>query len=77
MSRRIFFTTLLFSCVPLALIAGGISYQVEFEGLDDSRTLKEMKLASHLTSLKNIVLSYGKVVTVNQLFQSIETRDLV
>lgn len=52
MSRRIFFTTLLFSCVPLALIAGGISYQVEFEGLDDSRTLKEMKLASHLTSLK-------------------------
>ncbi len=52
MSRRIFFTTLLFSWVPLALVAGGISYQVEFEGIDDSRTLKEMKLASHLTSLK-------------------------
>lgn len=30
----------------------GISYHVEFEGLSDSRTLKEIKLASNLTSLK-------------------------
>ncbi len=30
----------------------GISYQVEFDGLSDSRALKEIKLASNLTSLK-------------------------
>ena len=52
MLRRTFFSFLLFSLVPLALFAGGISYNVEFEGLDDSKALKEIKLASHLTSLK-------------------------
>jgi translocation and assembly module TamA len=52
MLRPALFATLLFSLVPLALIAGGISYHVDFEGLDDSRALKEIKLASHLTSLK-------------------------
>lgn len=52
MLRPALFSTLLFSLVPLALIAGGISYHVEFEGLDDSKALKEIKLASHLTSLK-------------------------
>ncbi|MBS0604335.1 MAG: BamA/TamA family outer membrane protein [Verrucomicrobia bacterium] len=52
MSRRILFSTLLFSLIPFAAIAGGISYNVEFEGLDDSKALKEIKLASHLTSLK-------------------------
>lgn len=38
--------------MPLSLLAGGISYNVDFEGLNDSRALKEIKLASHLTSLK-------------------------
>lgn len=50
--RRIFFSTLLLSLGPLALFAGGISYAVDFEGIDDGRALKEMRLASHLTSLK-------------------------
>ncbi len=50
--RRIFFSTLLYSLLPLTVFAGGIAYNVEFEGLDDSRALKEIKLASHLTSLK-------------------------
>jgi translocation and assembly module TamA len=52
MPRRTFFSTLLLCLVPLAIFADGISYNVEFEGLDDSRALKEIKLASHLTSLK-------------------------
>lgn len=37
---------------PLSLFAAGISYTVDFEGLEDGRALKEIKLASHLTSLK-------------------------
>jgi translocation and assembly module TamA len=52
MSRRILFSILLISLTPLTLFAAGISYRVDFEGLKDSRTLKEMKLASQLTSLK-------------------------
>jgi translocation and assembly module TamA len=36
----------------MTAFAVGISYNVEFEGLSDSRTLKEIKLASNLTSLK-------------------------
>jgi translocation and assembly module TamA len=52
MSRRFFFAATLFLLVPLAAFAGGISYNVEFEGLNDSRALKEIKLASNLTSLK-------------------------
>lgn len=52
MPRRIFTSTLFFTLMPLSLLAGGISYNVDFEGLNDSRALKEIKLASHLTSLK-------------------------
>jgi translocation and assembly module TamA len=43
---------LLYILFPVAAMAGGISYNVEFEGLDDSKTLRSIKLASHLTSLK-------------------------
>lgn len=52
MPRRILLATALYSLIPLAAIAGGISYNVDFEGLDDAKTLKSMKLASNLTSLK-------------------------
>ncbi len=52
MPRRLFVSFLLFAIAPLALLAEGISYHVNFEGLDDSRALKEIKLAAHLTSLK-------------------------
>ncbi len=52
MPYRFFFTILLSSLLPIAAFAAGISYNVEFEGLSDSRTLKEIKLASNLTSLK-------------------------
>ncbi len=52
MLRPALFAFALLYMIPLALIAGGISYHVEFEGLDDSRALKEIKLASQLTSLK-------------------------
>jgi translocation and assembly module TamA len=50
--RQFFLLALLFALGPLTLFAGKISYAVEFEGLDDSRALKEIKLASQLTSLK-------------------------
>ena len=50
--RKRLFTLILFASLPVFALAGGISYNVEFEGLDDSKTLKSMKLASHLTSLK-------------------------
>lgn len=49
--RHQFIFSLLFSLIPLTVFAG-ISYNVEFEGLNDSRILKELKLASNLTSLK-------------------------
>jgi translocation and assembly module TamA len=49
MLRKLFFISLF---LPVAAVAAGISYQVEFEGLDNSRALKEIKLASNLTSLK-------------------------
>lgn len=49
---RHLFATLLFSCAPLVAIAGGISYNVEFQGLNDKRVLREIRLASSLTSLK-------------------------
>ena len=49
MIRRVLF---LLSVIPIALIAKGIPYNVEFEGLDDSKALKSIKLASNLTSLK-------------------------
>ena len=52
MSRRFFFALIVYSSIPLAAIASGISYNVDFEGLDDAKTLKSIKLASHLTSLK-------------------------
>jgi translocation and assembly module TamA len=52
MFRWILLFILLISLTPLTLFASGISYRVDFEGLEDSRTLKEMKLASQLTSLK-------------------------
>lgn len=51
-SRRFFFATIVCSLIPLAVLAGGISYNVDFEGLDDAKTLKSIKLASNLTSLK-------------------------
>ena len=47
-----FFLFLLTALLPITAFAEGISYQVEFEGLSDSRALKEIKLASNLTSLK-------------------------
>lgn len=47
------FATLLFSCAPLAATAAaGVCYNVEFQGLNDSRALKEIRLASSLTTLK-------------------------
>jgi translocation and assembly module TamA len=49
---KVFLAAVLFFLLPLTAFAGGISYNVEFEGLDDPRTLREIKLASHLTSLK-------------------------
>ena len=52
MLSRLFFTTIISSLLPIAAFAAGISYNVEFEGLNDSRALKEIKLASNLTSLK-------------------------
>ncbi|MBY0529063.1 MAG: BamA/TamA family outer membrane protein [Rhabdochlamydiaceae bacterium] len=54
MQRR--FKTLLLSLaltlLPIVGHAGGIHYSVEFEGLDDDRTLKAIKSISSLTSLK-------------------------
>lgn len=52
MPRRFFFALIIYSSIPLAALANGISYNVDFEGLDDGKTLKSIKLASHLTSLK-------------------------
>ena len=52
MPRQIIFFIILFISLPLVMFAKGISYSVEFEGLSDSRILKEMKLSSHLASLK-------------------------
>ncbi len=49
MIRKVLF---FLSVIPIALIAKGIPYNVEFEGLDDSKALKSIKLASNLTSLK-------------------------
>ncbi len=37
---------------PLAAFAAGISYNVDFEGINDTKTLKSIKLASSLTALK-------------------------
>lgn len=51
-SRRVFFSILLMTLIPLVAFAKGISYNIEFEGLSDGYALKEVKLASHLTSLK-------------------------
>lgn len=47
------FVLLLLLLFPLALQAGDISYTVEFEGLQDSATLKTLKTVSQLSSLKN------------------------
>jgi translocation and assembly module TamA len=52
MPRRFLFALTLFSLMPLIVFAKGISYHVEFEGLNDSHALKEIKLASNLTALK-------------------------
>lgn len=52
MFRRFFFALLIFASTPFAVFSTGISYHVEFEGLDDSKTLKSIQLASNLTSLK-------------------------
>lgn len=52
MPKRFLIATLFCSLLPLSVLASGISYSVDFEGLNDSKALKEIKLASHLTSLK-------------------------
>lgn len=52
MLRKFLSHTVFFSLFPLAVMANGINYNVEFEGIQDSRTLKCLKLASSLTSLK-------------------------
>lgn len=52
MALRPLFVVLMCSLIPLAPLAAGIPYNVDFEGMDDAKTLKSMKLASHLTSLK-------------------------
>ncbi len=52
MTRRFLFAILVFASIPFTAIAAGISYNVEFEGLEDSKTLKSIKLASNLTALK-------------------------
>lgn len=52
MARRFFFGIFIYILVPLSAFASGISYNVDFEGLDDAKTLKSIKLASNLTSLK-------------------------
>jgi translocation and assembly module TamA len=45
-------STLLLALAPLSLRGSGVTYDVEFEGIEDSRTLKDIKRASQLTSLK-------------------------
>jgi translocation and assembly module TamA len=52
MFLRFFFTSLVASLLPITTFAAGISYHVEFDGLRDSRALREIKLASNLVSLK-------------------------
>ena len=51
-ARKFIFTSALLSCLPALLLAGGINYDVEFEGIDDAKTLKSLKQASELISLK-------------------------
>jgi translocation and assembly module TamA len=50
--KRFLIPALLFALAPFLLIAEGISYHVDFEGVKEGSILKEMRLASHLTSLK-------------------------
>ena len=50
--RAIIFGVFLSLFFPCLLIAGGISYTVDFEGLDDQGALKSMRSLSQLTSLK-------------------------
>ncbi|MES2122429.1 MAG: hypothetical protein V4492_06600, partial [Chlamydiota bacterium] len=52
MHKRVLTAVALFSLIPLQMMAGGISYSVEFEGLDDSKTLKAIEKTSQLTTLK-------------------------
>ncbi len=42
----------IFSLCPLAIHGKGIPYQVEYEGLEDSKVLKALQSASQLTTLK-------------------------
>ncbi len=51
-SLKLLFACLFFCFIPLALHASGVSYSVEFEGLNDDRALKAIKSVSQLTSLK-------------------------
>ena len=53
MRKRFAYTAVLMTLLPLSLIAKGISYTVAFQGVEDEKTLKALKLASQLTSLKN------------------------
>jgi len=50
--RTIIFGLFLSIFLPCVLIAGGISYTVDFEGLDDPGALKSMRSLSQLTLLK-------------------------
>jgi len=52
MLRRRFPLFVICLFLPLAVFAGGIAYDVEFEGALDPKTLKSIKLASNLLSLK-------------------------
>lgn len=52
MGLRFLSRTFVFFLLPTVLSAAGIAYKVDFEGLEDSHTLKEMRLVSHLTSLQ-------------------------
>lgn len=51
-TMRAVFTSFFFLLFPFALIASGISYSVDFEGLDNPATLKSIKSNAQLTSLK-------------------------
>jgi len=52
MAFKTLLLTLALTLISLTALAGGIVYNVEFEGLDDKGALKEMELASDLNALK-------------------------
>jgi translocation and assembly module TamA len=51
-TMALFFRCLFFFLTATVLHASGVSYRVDFEGLDDANTLKTIKAISQLTSLK-------------------------